>query len=810
MRTTVRALFPLALLLAIGCEQDDESGDPEPDAAPPADVGPNPPPDADPMPPPDAEAPPPDAAPPPPDAGPPTPDAAAMRDEPGPVAPEVDPEPVRLRWMYALLDDATDDEILAATTAGEVTYPEIGEALYGAAWQPLAPNDTGELVPLRDGILYAIGAVSLDEGERLLARPDITGDIYVDGAPQPGDIYQNRTMRVPLLTRPGENLVVVRTGRGQRDPEVQLFRTTDELVFNFDDATFPELVAGDGSETWLGAPVLNLRHGPVYDLAAQVVENEYFEATEIRYPSISGGALTQIGFRLQPKAPFEGPELTIPVRLRLESLYLDQSYERTYELSTVDGQAHHRRTRPSAVDNSVQYYGLLWPSDFDPEQSYSLVLALHGAGVQAQGKVREYAAKDWTFIAAPTNRRRFGFDWEEWGRLDALETLEHVMATYPIDPTRVYLTGHSMGGHGTWHVGILHSERFATLGPSHGWQSYRTYGGARAPTEGPFFRASAASEPLPYIGNLSRRGVYVVHGSNDRVVPPEHGRTMAEAAREVTDDVDHYEHPGGGHCWALEDDPSSTCNDWPPLFQFMFERRLDPFELEFEFHSPSPRVTSTHSFVSMQSTFDQMADCAVYSELDEDSVVLTTENLRSLSLDGEILSNLGISTAIVDGEPHEVIEGPMPVGPQDGKRPGVYGPYPEVFQHPFCYVYPDARDRAAYKHYAAFQVSMWSIIGNGHGCALPYSRLTPELRDEYNLIYLGIPPDDVADGEHPFVWNDEMIDVPDREAGPYSDAMLVFVFPDGDRLSAVMATTAGAERLLYRAQPKQHGKPLGR
>jgi len=70
----------------------------------------------------------------------------------------------------------------------------------------------------------------------------------------------------------------------------------------------------------------------------------------------------------------------------------------------------------------------------------ALVLSLHGAAVQALNQVNSYARKDWCHIVAPTNRRPYGFDWEDWGRLDALEVLEHARKRLGTDPRRTYLT----------------------------------------------------------------------------------------------------------------------------------------------------------------------------------------------------------------------------------------------------------------------------------------------------------------------------------------------------------------------------------
>ncbi len=95
------------------------------------------------------------------------------------------------------------------------------------------------------------------------------------------------------------------------------------------------------------------------------------------------------------------------------------------------GQAR-KRTFRSTIDGSVQYYGLV-PARPEPGKNRrptktprrpGLVLTLHGAAVEAIGQAEAYAGKPGLHIVAPTNRRPYGFDWEDWGRLDAIEVLE--------------------------------------------------------------------------------------------------------------------------------------------------------------------------------------------------------------------------------------------------------------------------------------------------------------------------------------------------------------------------------------------------
>src|SRR5690606_31364400 len=87
-----------------------------------------------------------------------------------------------------------------------------------------------------------------------------------------------------------------------------------------------------------------------------------------------------------------------------------------HALAVRKGTEVRKVTFRSAIDGSVQYYALR-PST-NPDANQSLILSLHGASVEATGQANAYTPKDWAAVVAPTNRRPYGFDWEDWGRLD--------------------------------------------------------------------------------------------------------------------------------------------------------------------------------------------------------------------------------------------------------------------------------------------------------------------------------------------------------------------------------------------------------
>ena len=152
-----------------------------------------------------------------------------------------------------------------------------------------------------------------------------------------------------------------------------------------------------------------------------------------------------------------------------------------------------------------------------------------------------------------------------------------------------------------------------------------------------------------YLSNIANRGVYILHGDADDNVPVTEGRNMFAQAQMVTDDVVYFEQPGVGHWWDGDESPGVDCVDWPAMFEFMQTHTVDPNETDFTFLSPSPSYAGTHSFVTLQSAANPNADIRVTSRRDGNALVIETENMRSMTLDGDALNSLGIASVTVDG-----------------------------------------------------------------------------------------------------------------------------------------------------------------
>ena len=128
------------------------------------------------------------------------------------------------------------------------------------------------------------------------------------------------------------------------------------------------------------------------------------------------------------------------------------------------------------------------PKDYDSSKKYPLVLFLHGAGergddldVAARHGFMEHIGKgrDYPFICISPQCPKEKY----WGCYteSLLAFLDYICETLPIDPERIYLTGLSMGGTGTWMLAMAAPERFAAIAPICGSGIY-WYGGVLANT----------------------------------------------------------------------------------------------------------------------------------------------------------------------------------------------------------------------------------------------------------------------------------------------------------------------------------------
>jgi acetyl esterase/lipase len=219
-------------------------------------------------------------------------------------------------------------------------------------------------------------------------------------------------------------------------------------------------------------------------------------------------------------------------------------------------------------DGTLQPYALYVPPDFDPAKSWPLIVALHGAysnplhnlrrvfGLDNRpGETDDEAARNPlplpdvpALVVSPLGRGGLmGYD--GLGEEDVMRVIADVRRAYKIDPERMTLTGLSMGGGGTWAIGLRHPEMFAALAPVCGISDF-------VPTiprsELPFYdvaRLEALSPPA-IAENAAHVQVMIFHGADDPTVPVENSRKMAARYRALGwlgKNVSYTEYPGVKH-----------------------------------------------------------------------------------------------------------------------------------------------------------------------------------------------------------------------------------------------------------------------
>ena len=470
------------------------------------------------------------------------------------------------------------------------------------------------------------------------------GSVRVNGIPRVGDIYSNGTTELPVALQGGKNTLIFSGARGRIAARLKPAGKT--LALSLRDTTFPHVIRGESEPLWGALMVVNSTGETQTGLRLRV-SGEGFEEGVFDLPSLPPLGTRKVPFSIQPlgDSPVFANRETNAAKLQIDLLpkpTLDK--KAVIELDTTevslavrDATQHHRRTFLSQIDGSVQYYGVVPPSEgsLKTDDPPALFLSLHGAGVEGEGQSGSYAPKPNGYVIAPTNRRVFGFDWEDWGRWDALEVLEQASRRFRTNPRKTYVTGHSMGGHGTWHIGSLFPDRFAALGPSAGWISFSTYAGgsptaADDPVSQMLRRGITASDTLSRVENLASQGVYILHGDADDNVPVGQARTMREELAKFHPDFVYKEQPGAGHWWG------NPCVDWPAMFYFFGNHELpEPQQVNrVNFSTPAPHISGGYFWAKVQSQQQQGLVSRLNLQFDRSKRLLsgTTANVRRLGL----------------------------------------------------------------------------------------------------------------------------------------------------------------------------------
>lgn len=210
-------------------------------------------------------------------------------------------------------------------------------------------------------------------------------------------------------------------------------------------------------------------------------------------------------------------------------------------------------------------YALFVPSHYDTAKKTPLIIALHGLGSNPQQIMRykgftDLAEKHGFIVAAP-----MGYDTSSWygaldltkksappnrGELsekDVMNVLGIVRNAYSVDPDRIYLMGHSMGGGGTIHLAVKYPDVWAALGPI----------------------APALFRPATEVEKIKHLPVILIQGDNDRLCPVGTARRWVEQMKKNEMTYEYVEVPGGDHVGV-------AAPNLPKMFEFFEKHKRKP------------------------------------------------------------------------------------------------------------------------------------------------------------------------------------------------------------------------------------------
>lgn len=233
----------------------------------------------------------------------------------------------------------------------------------------------------------------------------------------------------------------------------------------------------------------------------------------------------------------------------------------TGNLSFSDGLGH---TMP---------YRLYLPAGYDPSAAttYPLIMFLHGSGesgtdntapdnwyidnlYNAAQQKSGYPGAQKSFLLVPQTQ----WGWSDYGPGNdygqklALDILDQISSTYSVDTRRLYVTGLSMGGGGTFDMIQNYPDKFAAAAPQSGW--------------GDTSKASVIKD-IP---------IWNFHGDADTVVSVKYSDEMYDAIEAAGGHMEYTRAPGVGHTWwdKFYDGTSFTNSKGETLYQWMFSKSL--------------------------------------------------------------------------------------------------------------------------------------------------------------------------------------------------------------------------------------------
>ena len=351
------------------------------------------------------------------------------------------------------------------------------------------------------------------------------------------------------------------------------------------------------------------------------------------------------------------------------------------------------------VDGSTQFCRAYLPGEYSAAKQWPLIMSLHGFNPGNPEYIDWWSVEQRHHPLAETKgtividaHGRGNAQYLGIGDLDVMRCLDEARRRFSVDADRVYLTGDSMGGHGTWAIATRHPDVFAAAAPIFGGWDFRISDVSDpqpAPPPQDKFDAFSLERASSFANaeNLLHVPLLVVHGDADRAVSVENSRYAVRMLQRWGYDIRYHEMPG----WAHEDlGQQATIADW----LLSHRRVIAPKTIRLR----STDIGGAAAYWLRVRSFEQPAEVIrVSAEVLQPGVLrIDSTNVAALTLDlpAELRGTPDKLQIVWNGRNHElstpagsVVElGSPPVTTGLHKRAGLEGPLPAVLATPFAVV----------------------------------------------------------------------------------------------------------------------------
>lgn len=407
-------------------------------------------------------------------------------------------------------------------------------------------------------------------------------------------------------------------------------------------------------------------------------------------------------------------------------------------------------------DRTVQPFYVYLPASYNPARAWPLIVFLHGYVPSISvvdpwllsDEVGAIAERNGAILVLPYGRRNT--DFQGVGEVDVLAVVEQMRQRFRIDAARIHLSGVSMGGMGTWTIGLRNPGMFASLTPISGQTDMFRWWGWDPARMTPFKRFLVewdnAEEMAP---NARGQSIFLQHGEMDHLIPVIESRSMVARLQALDIPIGYCEFPGESH-YIYWDTPCYE-NAWG----FAREQVLNPAPAHVSF-----RCFSLSYNRAFWLTVDRLKRWGTPAQVDarvsEDGtrLDLTCENVAALTIDlrmcpvaaapgaYQVTVNGSARSVTPDEERRLQIEIEPPPGDGMAKRRGLCGPAEDVFNSRFVVV-QGTGGSAEENTVLAQQVGLWAEEWDAFADGQPTVRTDTELTEDEargaNLVLFGTP-----------------------------------------------------------------------